>query len=94
MATFAFRTDESVETKLKSAARREKKTVTDIVHEALEMYFQSRSRQSAAQSGRKRKTAGPLEEFIGVWDGPSDASAGRKSKIGDYLIEKRRTRRV
>jgi hypothetical protein len=94
MTTFAFRTDEIIETKLKSAARREKKTVTDIVHEALNMYFENKARETVSPNGRKRNTAGPLDEFIGVWDGPADASVDRKSKIGDYLIDRRRTRRM
>ena len=96
MNIIAFRTDDDLERKLRNAALKEKKTKTQIIQEALHMYLEGRPRSVRVLDRTKRgaQSAEALKDFIGIWDGPADASSNIGRKVGDYLLEKHRSRRV
>ena len=95
MSTIAFRCSSELERKLKTASRIEKKTKTDIILEALDAYLDGKSRPSRAhKSSRRPSTLETLKDVIGVWDGPVDGSINVGRGVGDYLLEKYRSRRV
>jgi hypothetical protein len=86
-----FRADEETEKMLTKAARQSKKTKTEILKEALQMYL-----AGTRPAGRKRRQSVPqaIRESIGVWDGPADLSIGTGRRFGDLLSESKRARRV
>ena len=86
-----FRADKETEKMLIDAARQSKKTKTEILKEALQMYL-----AGGSSDIRKRKQFTPqaIRESVGVWDGPADSSIDTGRKFGDLLIESKRARRV
>ena len=94
MSIIAFRTNTELEEKLQMAAKRQKKTRTEIIREALHFYLdgthQSRKETSSGPSGR----SAILKELAGIWDGPEDLSVDTGRKVGEYLVEKQRRRRL
>ena len=95
MSIIAFRADDELERKLRDSALKEKKTKTRIIQEALHQYLEGRPRRAGVQARTKRGGAlEVLKDSIGIWDGPADASSDIGKKVGDYLLEKHRSRRV
>ena len=95
MAIIAFRTDEQLEERLRRAAREEKKTKTEVIREALGLYFSNRDNYGRVKKLNKRHSlAEALKSDIGIWDGPEDASANTGKQLREILGEKHRTRRM
>ena len=95
MSIIAFRTDAELEQKLNAAARREKKTRTEIIREALHFYLEgSKSPPGDRPSSRLPQAATALKDYIGVWDGPEDLSSDTGRKVAEYLREKQLRRRL
>ena len=87
----AFRADKDTEKMLQDAARQLKKTKTEVLKEALQMYLEG---TRAARQKRKRHAPAPIRESLGIWDGPADSSVNTGRKFGDLLIESRKSRRL
>lgn len=87
----AFRPDKDTEKMLQDAARRLKKTKTEILREALQAYL-----EGTKTGGPKRKKGVPatIRESLGFWDGPADSSVDTGRKFGNLLMESRRSRRL
>ena len=91
MSLIAFRTDTELEAKLERAATKQKRTRTDVIREALELYLQNESTPPAAvPQGQRLSDA--LKSDIGTWNGPATASAETGKRFGDVLLEKYRRR--
>jgi len=93
MSTIAFRSDADLDRKLHEAMRDEKKTKTHIIREALHAYFEARPRRAANAAKPRLTAADVLNDGLGVWDGPEDASTNVTRKVADYLFDKRKSRR-
>jgi hypothetical protein len=91
----AFRTDEQLDEKLRRVAREQKKTRTEVIREALDLYLSDRSR--IRQPRRARKSASFAEivkSDIASWDGPEDASVNTGKQLRQIFDEKNRARRL
>ena len=79
----AVRLNEALEQELTSFSKRHVKTKTDVVKEALELYFKTQreqNRQSAYELGK---------DFFGVYDsGFEDLSTSYKKRLKEKLSEK------
>ena len=79
----AVRLNESLEQELTSFSKKHTKTKTDVVKEALELYFKTqreKNRQSAYELGK---------DFFGVHDsGSEDLSSTYKKRLKEKLSEK------
>ena len=95
MSIIAFRTDAELEQKLNAAARREKKTRTEIIREALHFYLEgAKLPPGGPPLSRATQAASALKDYIGVWDGPQDLSSDTGRKFAEYLREKHLRRRL
>ena len=88
----ALRSDSETEQKLRDTASRLKKTKTEILREALEAYMETPG--VASRRKAKRSASLPIQEHLGVWDGPPDSSVNTGRQFGDLQIESQRARRV
>jgi len=79
----AVRLNDALEQELTSFSKRHVKTKTDVVKEALELYFKTQreqNRQSAYELGK---------DFFGVYDsGSEDLSTSYKKRLKEKLSEK------
>lgn len=84
----AVRLNEALEQELTTFSKLHTKTKTDVVKEALELYFKT-------QRGNNKKTAYELgKEFFGVHDsGSENLSTGYKKRLKEKLSEKYNTNR-
>lgn len=82
------RLDATLSDRLARAKKRSGKTVTQLVHEALEAYCEKSEREASSAYQT-------LEELglIGCADGPSDLSANYKAMLGESLEEKHSQKR-
>jgi hypothetical protein len=95
MSMIAFRTDDQIDEKLRRAAREQKTTKTEIIREALEFYFDSKTGTTPARVSNKRVSlADILKPDIGTWDGPADSSLNTGKQLRDIFGAKDRPRRV
>ena len=91
----AFRADAHLDEKLRRAARAEKRSKTEIIREALNLYLGAESSSvRAKRPGTPRSFAQVLKGEIGCWDGPEDASANTGGQLREFFHEKDRTRRL
>jgi hypothetical protein len=88
----AFRTDKETAKRLNDAAVKLSKTKTEILNEALHMYLEGS--QPSARPRRGLIGATPIQDSIGIWDGPVDSSVSTGQRFGDILVESRATRRL
>ncbi len=93
-AMIAFRTDAQLEERLSYAAKKENKTKTEVIREALESYLDAVSSASKPKIRAGQSLAEALKADIGIWDGPENASVDTGKQLGDIFVEKHRTRRM
>jgi len=93
VSLIACRVGSELEARLERAAAQTKRTKTDVIREALELYLQQRPMPNAKVPVGQR-LSDVLSSDIGVWAGPATASERTGQQLGEILLEKHRTRRV